>query len=237
MTQRRERIRQTQVRAEETRDCIVEAALELFAARGFDGVTVRDIAARAGRPLSAISYHFASKDELWRDAAKVLHNRMTDFFAQRMKGLEGVDARTCARLILRDFVVYVARTPALIRFMINVGFESSDRLDWYAANLSTPFRGQFGAVFDEMGRQQGLAPGAPEHVLLVYMAAGAAALVHALAPEVRATSGVDPSSDAFVERHIEMMVDLFLPESATLQRRLEDDRPASGRLRAKVSLE
>lgn len=40
------------------------ATEKLVAARGFDGVSVRDIAAEAGANLSAISYHFVSKTRL-----------------------------------------------------------------------------------------------------------------------------------------------------------------------------
>jgi TetR/AcrR family transcriptional regulator, repressor of fatR-cypB operon len=43
---------------------ILEAALELFAERGVDGVTVRDIAARTGFTNPALFRHFAGKEEL-----------------------------------------------------------------------------------------------------------------------------------------------------------------------------
>ncbi len=41
------------------------AASELFAARGFHGTTVRDIAARAGVNLAASNYHYGSKKALY----------------------------------------------------------------------------------------------------------------------------------------------------------------------------
>jgi AcrR family transcriptional regulator len=43
---------------------ILEGALELFAERGVDGVTVRDIAARTGFTNPALFRHFAGKEEL-----------------------------------------------------------------------------------------------------------------------------------------------------------------------------
>jgi len=51
-------------RRAELRDQIVLAALPLFAARGFDAVTMEEIAETAGISLSTLFRHVASKDDL-----------------------------------------------------------------------------------------------------------------------------------------------------------------------------
>lgn len=43
---------------------IIEAAEQLFAEKGFDGTSVRDIADKAGINLAMISYYFGSKEKL-----------------------------------------------------------------------------------------------------------------------------------------------------------------------------
>lgn len=57
----------TQKDSEKTKASIIDAAGQLFAERGFKGVTVRDIAAEAGTQISALNYHFRSKDELYKE--------------------------------------------------------------------------------------------------------------------------------------------------------------------------
>jgi AcrR family transcriptional regulator len=49
-----------------TRETILEAALDVFAAKGFDGTSIADIAAVAQVPKSLLQYHFGTKDELWK---------------------------------------------------------------------------------------------------------------------------------------------------------------------------
>jgi TetR/AcrR family transcriptional regulator, repressor of fatR-cypB operon len=56
-----------QQKANTKRPTIVQVATSLFAARGIDGVSMRDIANAAGVREAAIYRHFASKDELARD--------------------------------------------------------------------------------------------------------------------------------------------------------------------------
>ena len=49
---------------------IMEAAEELFAEKGFDGTSVRDIADEAGVNLAMISYYFGSKEKLMESLFK-----------------------------------------------------------------------------------------------------------------------------------------------------------------------
>lgn len=53
-------------RGEDTRRRILDTALALFAAEGFNGASTRDIAERAGVNLPAIQYYFGSKEGLYR---------------------------------------------------------------------------------------------------------------------------------------------------------------------------
>jgi AcrR family transcriptional regulator len=56
--------KQATAKAEETRERIVDAALQLFRDRGFDQTTMRDIAAEADVATGATYYYFRSKEEL-----------------------------------------------------------------------------------------------------------------------------------------------------------------------------
>lgn len=51
--------------AVDTKARLLVAATELFAARGFHGTKIRDIAARAGVNVAAANYHFGSKKALY----------------------------------------------------------------------------------------------------------------------------------------------------------------------------
>ena len=56
----------TQTRGEDTRRRILEAALDIFAAEGYEGASTRQLAERAGVNLPAIQYYFGSKEGLYR---------------------------------------------------------------------------------------------------------------------------------------------------------------------------
>lgn len=51
-----------------TREEILGLSAPLFARRGYDGVSMRDVAAAVGLTQAALYYHFADKDQLYLDA-------------------------------------------------------------------------------------------------------------------------------------------------------------------------
>src|ERR1700674_4547748 len=66
----RPRRRAEQQRSIETRASTLNAAIAEFAERGFEGASIRVIADRLGLQHPLITYHFRSKDILWRAAAE-----------------------------------------------------------------------------------------------------------------------------------------------------------------------
>ena len=66
-----------------TRERILAVARELFTARGFDSVSVRDIVSAAHVNLGAVTYHFGSKEALYHAALE----SMADPFAARIAEL------------------------------------------------------------------------------------------------------------------------------------------------------
>ena len=68
-------------RGAETRQRLIEAALDVFGRFGFEGATTRQIADQAGANLAAISYHFGSKE--------ALHVAVAEYIAGRIMALVG----------------------------------------------------------------------------------------------------------------------------------------------------
>ncbi|MGB5950508.1 MAG: helix-turn-helix domain-containing protein [Parvibaculum sp.] len=75
------------MKGDETRDRIKLAALKLFAERGVDGVSIREIVSEAGqRNVGSLHYYFRTKEALVRelviDGAKVINDRRNEMLAR-----------------------------------------------------------------------------------------------------------------------------------------------------------
>jgi len=79
----------------ETRDRLLEEAEPLFAERGFEATSVRDITAAAGANLAAVNYHFGGKDKLYRE---VFRRRLTALARQST----GSSTRLCRMILMTE---------------------------------------------------------------------------------------------------------------------------------------
>jgi AcrR family transcriptional regulator len=88
------------------REAIVEAAIDCFYERGYDGTSVQDVVDRAGVTKGAFYHHFTKKDELLLH----IHDRFMD---QQMQALEAglaedLPPREALTLLIEEIVVSAA---------------------------------------------------------------------------------------------------------------------------------
>ncbi len=204
MTANTTTVRQRQ--REATRERILEAAVETFAEQGFLGASTREIARRAGTNQGLITYHFQSKDELWRAAVDSIFERLGSPLAERLDALELADPCERAREAIRQYVRFAAAHPELFRIMVDEGRVADDRMKWLVdAHLRPRFEAISGGLIDVVGIDESLVPHA------FYALAGAASLMFAVAPECRRLTGLDPRTAQAVETHADYVARLLVP--------------------------
>lgn len=67
------------INSENSKEKILEAATKLFARKGFDGVSIREICNEADVNICMISYYFGGKKELYQGIIDNLLERQTEF--------------------------------------------------------------------------------------------------------------------------------------------------------------
>jgi len=196
----------------ETRRVVLDAALDLFSERSFDGASTRAIAEQAGVTQPLLNYHFSGKEELWRAAVDDLFARFRDSMQRRLSGLRGVDDVTIAKLMVRHFVEFSAANPQLHRIIMQESKRAGARLDWLVETHVRPLYDNAVTMFERLAARGELAPVAPAH--LYYLLTGAGATVFVMAPECQRLTGVDPFAPEFVAAHADLVVDVLIRNTA-----------------------
>jgi len=201
------RPRRQQQRAVETRTAIIHAALSEFASLGFDGATTRGIAERAKVNHRLIGHHFGDKEALWKATAEHVFGVYAERLQQRQRGLEGVDEQTLVRLLLREFILFSAAVPEFHRFMMQANQGDPVRLNWLVDRFLAPGSAVELEVLRRAQEVGLFPPGDATH--LRYMFIGAATSIFAFATEFKRISGTDAFDEAVVERHVDLVFNLF----------------------------
>ncbi len=80
-----------------TRQSIVEAATALFSEHGYRGASVREVCSRAGASANAITYHFGSKEQLYRD----ILDSFASFQLEHAKTVLSADPKSQQEFVIR----------------------------------------------------------------------------------------------------------------------------------------
>lgn len=125
--------------SEERRQCILQAAKELFSRKGFLGVTTRQLAAAVGVTEPVLYGHFPSKRSLYDEVLlEESKTKMAEFRNAlepyvRARDDEGF-CRTAAGILLER----VSSDPASLRFLLQVLLEGGNSANLFYENQILP---------------------------------------------------------------------------------------------------
>lgn len=203
--ERKPRRRNAQERGGATKSKLLEAAVQEFSERGYDGVTLKDIETIADVQRGLVKYHFGGKEEIFKAAADHIFEGLNIYRAIKADAERDLEPRDRLRFRIRSFVRYSAAHPELNRMMVQEGKQDSWRLRY---------------ILDNSLRQiiLNLQEAATEHSTMTredfyhwyYCYIGAGAFMFTMAPEARKLFGIDVTSEEVIDRHADMVAELLL---------------------------
>jgi TetR/AcrR family transcriptional regulator len=137
------------------RRALLEAALEAFAARGYDATSVRDLARQVGVSHNLVHHHYGSKRALWQAA---LGHAVASSGRELLALVVASEGQRDWEVANRDGIVgalmLFARQPAVAKIMADESARGGERLDFLYARHIAPFARLLERLLD----------GAPAHV-------------------------------------------------------------------------
>ena len=114
MTPKAKAVSRPTERSGTTREKLLDVAEQLFARRGLDAVSVRDITQAAGASLGAITYHFGTMRQL---IVAVFDRRMAPLTRQRLAALDAVERAAGRGPLPLEAVLEAMFRPAVMEAM------------------------------------------------------------------------------------------------------------------------
>jgi TetR/AcrR family transcriptional regulator, regulator of cefoperazone and chloramphenicol sensitivity len=213
-------VRTKSVRVSEQEDArarLIDAAIKLFAEKGYEGTSVRDLATAAGVNVAAVSYHFGSKDELYHEALRAclapcgeMRERMQKHLDAALKNRSRKAAEEALRGCIQDFLeVLVSPAARHSHLVMREQSEGKQRFEPVIREFFQPV----GSILREVILM--LAPGLPEMRVFMVIAGIIGQCLHIYKARVsyRVLAGVDSHSPEYIEmasKHIAHLTALGL---------------------------
>jgi TetR/AcrR family transcriptional regulator len=195
----RPRKRAEQQRSLETRGAILDAAIKEFAERGFEGASIRAIAERLGLQHPLITYHYRSKDILWRAAAEHAFTQIREEWDMSASESAGLSPLARLREEYATLFRYTVAFPEFHRFMRQEAFTDSPRLKWVAETVLAPLLERLIPQI-VAAQKRGLLPQV-DPILFHYMMVSLTATLSGFGPEMRLTSGLSAENAKVIEAY------------------------------------
>src|SRR5271169_2298005 len=193
------RRRAEQQRSLETRASILNAAITEFAERGFEGASIRSIAERLGLQHPLITYHYRSKDILWRAAAEHAFRQIREEWDTSAPESSGLSPLARLREEYATLFRYTVAFPEFHRFMRQEAFTNNPRLKWVAETVLAPLLGRLIPQI-VAAQKEGLLPRV-DPALFHYMMVSLTATLSGFGPEMQVTSGRSAEDKKVIEAY------------------------------------
>jgi TetR/AcrR family transcriptional regulator len=193
-----------------TRNAVLDAGIELFSERGFEGTALPAITALCGVPVPLIIYHFKGKNELWRACVDEIYRRLEERFDSHADQIAAATGYEFFRENIRSHIRGLAACPAYMRILFQEGTRRTERLEWLVEHHQSRITKRIVALI-ERAQEEGFLP-QMDTIHAKFVLSGAFSFPIVLAPEYRLMDDVDPESDAFIERHIDLCMQILMPQ-------------------------
>lgn len=191
-------------------EAVLDAALSLFATRGYDGVSIAEIAERAAISKASVLYHFHSKEDLWKSAVDRCYQRVDAFFAENMAAAasDGVER---LRWSLHVFMRACHQFPDYIRLQALEGATASWRAKWLGERHVLRHIEAGGRSIRDLQDAGAIPPMDPLIVQSLLAAGGQLLVSHAAMLE--AATGRDLTQPDFADAFVDAVVGLLASAS------------------------
>ena len=143
--------RRQQEKSQQTREELIESALEIFGNKGFSAATIAEITENAGYAKGNFYRYWSSKDEIFLD---IMEQRLRDYRASRQEGLQKANNVHEVMHVLVDFLETIIDdqnwSKIFLEFTIHAfgNEELKDKLNWSNFRLSTDLFAGIFSPFD-----------------------------------------------------------------------------------------
>ena len=205
------RRRREQQRSIDTKRMILNAALSEFAQFGFEAASIRNIAAITGLQHPLITYHYRTKEILWKAVAEDAFAEIRRLWDEGVAGHEDMTPIERLRAEYAAFLRFTIAHPDFHHFMLRESRPGNPRLPWLVKTILLPTMQRVLPEIESAQAQGSLPPGNP--ALIHYMMIGMTSVLSSLKEEIHESAGVATDDPGVVDSYLSIIDAIVFPSA------------------------
>lgn len=193
------------------REALLHSAIDLFAERGFEGVSLSQVASKVDADVGLTRYYFGSKASLWIAAM----NHLSECFVTELSAANAFEDGSKAealKALIKAFVIASSRWPQVSRVIVFDGDKSDARGEFIKNQFVAPFYHLLSELI-EGAKAEGTIPDVSTRTIF-FMITHGGSFPMALPALTNAFPGEDIASEAGLNAHADAIVDLIFGDGA-----------------------
>lgn len=180
------------------REEILRRAFAAFAREGYDGVSLRALAAECGVSDSLISHHFGSKQQLWQEATDSVFGPLFTRLVELMDALARVPGNDAVAILQTNLPLslkLVVAEPVAMQFLFREGEANNERSNYLRTTYVQPYLDRIDVLFlqaQAAGKYRAVSP-ASRHALVFGLLRSLVipgVMLHELAPHLASPEAI-----------------------------------------------
>ena len=131
-----------------TEIALAKVALQEFAAQGYEGAKIANIAKLAGVVTPAVHYHYQTKLDLWKAAVDYSFKDFDALTESFQSGLQDLDPLSALKVMVRRYTTVAFQNPWRIRILLLEGLRDNERSRWMVKKHLLPFHEDAKSLFE-----------------------------------------------------------------------------------------
>ncbi|MDT9688597.1 TetR/AcrR family transcriptional regulator [Streptomyces sp. P9(2023)] len=183
------------------------AALDAFAEKGYDGMSVRELARRIGVSHALLTARFGSKEGLWFAAMEHALTKTEHVWREATNSPDLDDLEALRQGVVRQ-VMFAATHPQVQRIMNHEGATDSPRVHFIVDRFINPLRPLVEQLLDRLIASGRIRP--LPYATLHYLVVGGGGALFASPVEARLLGAPDTPDENTIRRHAESVADVII---------------------------
>ena len=194
---------------------ILNAALSEFAERGYEAASIRDIGTRTGLQHQLVTYHYRTKEVLWKAVAENAFAEIRKLWDETPGDPDSATPLEYLRERYFAFLRFTIQHRDFHHFMIRESRPGNPRLPWLVDTILLPTLERLLPAIRK-AQDLGELPAGHSPVLIHYMLIGMTSVPSSLMDEIWQTAKIHTGEAKVVEAYMDLLdATIFRPAAAT----------------------